>query len=69
MSRSKWNRVGQRVSRGRKSETRREGMAALEVVIVTAAIIPSLFALLWFGMHVMAAFLSVLGTMIGSPLG
>ena len=52
-----------------RSKASRQGMAALEVVIVTAAIIPSLFALLWLGMHVMAAFLSVLGTMIGSPLG
>ncbi len=47
----------------------RRGIAALEVVIVTAAIIPSLFALLWLGMHTMAAFLSVLGTMLGSPIG
>lgn len=68
MNRSKSNCIRRRAAR-RHPVTARTGMAALEVVIVTAAIIPSLFALLWFGMHVMAAFLSVLGTMIGSPLG
>ena len=47
----------------------RGGIAALEVVMVTATIIPSLLFLLWLGLHAMAAFLSHLGTMIGSPLG
>jgi hypothetical protein len=47
---------------------RRCGLAALEVVITTGLIIPTLFALLYLGFRAMAAFLSLLGTYIGSPL-
>lgn len=44
------------------------GVATLEVVIATALVIPTLFVLLYVGFRAMALFLSVLGTMIGSPL-
>lgn len=46
----------------------KRGLAALEVVLTTGLILPSLFFLLYFGVRVMSAFLSLVGTMIGSPL-
>ena len=47
----------------------RAGLAAMEVVLMTGLIIPSLFYLLYLGLRAMAVFLSLLGTMVGSPLG
>ena len=47
----------------------RPGLAAMEVVIATGMIIPTLMFLLYHGLKAMAAFLSLLGTMLGSPLG
>ena len=48
--------------------SRRHGVATLEVVITTAIVFPMLFYLFYLGFRAMASFLSVLGTMIGSPL-
>ena len=36
--------------------------------MTTALVIPTLFALLYLGFRAMAVYLSVLGTMLGSPL-
>ena len=47
----------------------RRALAPLEVVIITGMIVPSCIIMLYVGFRAMAAFLSVLGTMIGSPLG
>ena len=46
---------------------KRRGIAAVEVVALTAMVIPSLFLLLRYGYGAMSAFLSLLGVMIGSP--
>ncbi|MGE0755653.1 MAG: hypothetical protein AB7F89_00045 [Pirellulaceae bacterium] len=56
------------VRKSARRRANRRGLAALEVVCTTALVVPTLFALLWLGFRAMAAFLSVLGTMIGSPL-
>ncbi len=53
----------------RKCPRRASGIATIEVVIATGLIIPSLFYLLYLGLRAMSAFLALLGTMIGSPLG
>ena len=56
--------------RSRRRHSRRvTGIATIEVVIATGLIIPSLFYLLYVGLRAMSAFLALLGTMIGSPLG
>lgn len=45
-----------------------KGLAALEVVIATGIMIPSLVMMLWLGMKMMAAFFSLFGTMAGSAI-
>lgn len=45
----------------------REGLAALEVVITTGLMIPSLGLLLFFGMQVLRNYFSLAGAMLGSP--
>jgi hypothetical protein len=45
-----------------------KGLAALEVVIATGIMIPSLVLMLWLGMKMMAAFFSLFGTMAGSAI-
>ncbi len=40
----------------------------MEVVLITGIMIPSLMFLMYLGLKAMAAFLSVMGTMIGSPV-
>ena len=45
-----------------------KGLAALEVVIATGIMIPSLVLMLWLGMKMMAAFFSLFGTMVGSAI-
>ncbi len=56
----------------RKTLTKRKnlpkGLAALEVVIATGIMIPSLVLMLWLGMKMMAAFFSLFGTMAGSAI-
>lgn len=52
----------------RKIGKERQGMAAIEVVIITGAMIPSLIFMLWWGMKMMAAFFSLFGTMAGSAI-
>jgi hypothetical protein len=42
-------------------------MAALEVVLTTALVLPSLFYLLYLGFQVCRNFFSVVGVMTGSP--
>ena len=55
--------------RERRQRGRSTGIATIEVVIATGLIIPALFYLLYLGLRAMSAFLALLGTMIGSPLG
>lgn len=56
-----------RTRKTRRSKRRqRNGLAALEVVILTGGIFPALLGLLWLGFKAMAAFVSLVGTMIGS---
>jgi len=57
------------MGRYRSINRSRAGLAALEVVLMTGLIVPSLFFLLYLGMRAMSVFLSLLGTMVGSPLG
>jgi len=57
------------MGRHRSINRSRAGLAALEVVLMTGLIVPSLFFLLYLGMRAMSVFLSLLGTMVGSPLG
>lgn len=45
-----------------------KGLAALEVVIATGIMIPSLILMLCLGMKMMAAFFSLFGTMAGSAI-
>jgi len=52
----------------RKLKRERKGLAALEVVIITGTMIPSLIFMLWLGMKMMAAFFSLFGTMAGSAI-
>ncbi len=69
MNRVGWSRW--ETTRLRESGEKRRlprGVATLEVVLATGLIIPSLMLLLYAGFRAMAAFMSVLGTMIGSPL-
>jgi len=57
------------MGRYRSINRSRAGLAALEVVLMTGLIVPSLFFLLYLGTRAMSVFLSLLGTMVGSPLG
>jgi hypothetical protein len=44
------------------------GLAALEVVMTTAAVIPALLVVVYVGFRVCRIFFAVVGSMIGSPL-
>lgn len=52
----------------RKIRSKRNGIAAIEVVIITGLMIPSLIIMLYWGMKLMAAFFSLYGTMAGSVI-
>lgn len=54
--------------RGRRRPARRRGLSALEVVLTTALIIPSLILFTYFGMQVLRVLFTLIGTMVGSPL-
>lgn len=56
------------VRRNRNRSSSRQGIATIEVVLATGLIIPSLIYLLYRGFLAISAFLSLLGTMVGSPL-
>jgi len=47
---------------------KRKGIAAIEVVIITGLMIPSLIIMLYWAMKLMAAFFSLYGTMAGSAI-
>lgn len=53
----------------RRSRRRlRRGMSALEVVMVTALMLPTVVGLTFIGIRVLRTLFTVVGSMVGSPL-